>query len=113
MRGMRNVSGSIICRDTVIAPPRLVLGLTIDTLPSEFVQAAADEGWIVQSVLGWEPTDEDVIVSEHIGKAMVNRWFAPTGKWAKDVSLSQVECFRRSCVNIRDYYAVFLNGAEG
>ena len=101
--GMRSPSGTLITRtqETLSLPS---LGFPASLCDRRYCDAASAEGWAI--VDGTDP-EVDVITS-HYYSALLHRYFIPTGQWLKDVSVEPVECFRRSCANIRDYYMQWL-----
>jgi len=59
--------------------------------------------------MGWElNADDGVSITEHWKKAVSNYWFGRDGQWHRSLEISIHECFRRSCRNIREYYAMWL-----
>ena len=62
---------------------------------------------------GWRTTvnpkfgTEFELIVEHYHKAHQCYWFTASGRWARDVTVPPLECFRRSCVNIAENYGMW------
>ena len=106
MKSIRKGSGSIMTRQGVIPKPRLAfIG------NREACQIAEEEGWNTSRDQNYVAESGERVIIEHWYKAEHGYWFMATGEWVKDVGLSTHARFRRSCRNIRNYYAVWLVGA--
>ena len=99
--GMRAESGSIIVNKKVVMQPKLAFPYKSNR--AEFCKVARKEGWLTQSIPG-----DAVEIEAHLKQALIGNYFVPGEGWRKNVSIASVECFRRSCANIRDYYPQWL-----
>ena len=100
-RGNRAPTGSIITAQDVVDPPKLAFRLKSNR--ADFCKAARDEGWLTQGV----PSDA-VVIETHYEQALMHNYFVPGQGWKKNVNRTPVECFKRSCANIRDNYPEWL-----
>lgn len=102
MIGMRAPSGSTVTHDKkVVQQPKLAFPYRPNR--AEFCKAAREEGWITQSLPG-----DAVVIEAHYDQALINNYFVPGEGWKKNMSRTSLDCFKRSCANIRDYYPEWL-----
>lgn len=100
MLGMRAPSGSIIADKEVIDPPKLAFPFKSNR--AEYCKVAREEGWLTNSLPG-----NAVVIDTHYEQALVNNYFDGL-QWRKNLAKTSVECFRRSCKNIKEFYPQWL-----
>ncbi len=107
VHALRAPDHATIAKGGLIELPQLVFaiqdrGKFIILGEKDFCDIAMECGWVLT------PTDEYYrCIVQHYFQSLNHRWWVITGDWAFEGNLNPRECFRKSCNNIRDYYAIW------
>ena len=72
-----------------------------------FCDIAVECGWSLSPT-----TDNYKCIFEHYFQSINQRWWAGIGEWIFNGALTPIECFRKSCVNIKQNYSVWERNAK-